>query len=61
MSAVARPTLYISVFVVTFCIVLAVIIEIQTQIAIKKSMDMLIKRMDVLIKSLESDKNGRSV
>lgn len=61
MSSVARPTLYISVFMVTFCVIFAAIIEIQTQIAIKKSMDMLIKRMNVLIIILESDKNGRSV
>ena len=61
MSSVARQILYISIFVMTFSVVLAEIMEIQTQIEIKKSMDILIKQIDVIINSLESDKNGRSV
>lgn len=61
MPSVARPTLYISVFMVTFCVIFVAIVEIQTQIAVKKNMDMIIKCMDMLIIILESDKNGRSV
>ena len=61
MSSVARQILYISIFVMTFSVVLAEIMEIQTQIEIKKSIDILIKQIDVIINSLESDKNGRSV